>query len=102
MKTDFTATDIIQLIKACRKQGVCDFSLGELKLSFGAPKDKGTPTLPNPAPSEKEEDELLLQKECELKQEKLEELRLSDPLAYEEMIMMDNDNPREEQSLGTQ
>lgn len=96
---DLTATEVIRIMQACRKTGVHDFSLGELKLSFGP---KPEPTAADNPPDLVQNEEDLRERELELKQSQLDELRISDPYAYEQMICMDNDKQDKEQSLGTQ
>lgn len=97
---EYTPTEVIKIIKACREQGVSEFSLGELKLSFGAASEAVPPPPPN-LPNPEAEAQAFAQHEADLKQERLEELKLSDPYEYEQLICMDRDG-EEENSVGTQ
>lgn len=94
---DFTAEDVLKIIRTCKKQGISEFSLGELKLSFG-PKPVHEPVIPyNPSDPEREK-ELLADRELEIKQAMLDDLRLSDPYEYEQLICKD----QEEEKIATQ
>ncbi len=98
MNSTLTASDVIKIIRECRRQGISEFSLGELKLSFG-PKPTPEPEVaPQNPPNPELEKELLQQRELELKQAQLDALRLNDPYAYEQLMCLDQE---EEQSLAT-
>lgn len=70
-------TEILQLIAACKEAGVAEFEHEGLKFQFGKPIA---------AEDAKIEAENLSQNEIRLKREELENLKLTDPLAYETFI----------------
>lgn len=77
-----TTTEIIDVIKACKEAGVNKFEHAGLKLDFqgmalAGPADDAT------------QKKLLAEREFRIKEEQLENLRLSDPLAYETLIQYD-------------
>lgn len=87
---DIKISDIIKVIECCHRQGVREFQLNDLKLSFAAleaklPAEIETPTIIPPAPERVKED---LEKEgARVKQEQMELLMLEDPFAYEQLIL---------------
>lgn len=72
--------DVLQIIKACRAEGVSKLRYGELELELGAAP---TPTFPEDPQLAKSN---LLENELRVKESDLENLRLEDPLQYEELI----------------
>lgn len=97
-----TATEIMKIIKACNKHGVSEFCLDGLKLSFGT-KLEAVPSAPLSVQIEENPEfakSILEQREYELKQQRLDEMRLADPYTYEQMICRDKDD--EEPSIGAQ
>lgn len=73
--------EVIEVIKACKEAGVAAFEHGALKLSF----QSAAIAQPDPV-AEKSN---LRQREFALKEEQLENLRLTDPLAYETLVQYD-------------
>lgn len=92
MTTKLTASEIIKIIKQAKRLGVSHFQLGELKLRFG---DAAQIVKANP------ENEISAREEHEneIKSEQLENLRLSDPFTYEQMMC--NDLDEKETPFGT-
>ena len=86
-------TAIIELIKACRDNGVRQFEHAGLKLSFDAQLQEVRTTIVDPmmhADPIAMKDQLE-RAELQAKEEELERLRLEDPLAYEELVHRDLD-----------
>ncbi len=95
-----TVTEIEKIIKTCRKQGVSEFSLDGLKLTFGPKPEKAQAPPPEIEENPEFAKAILEQRELEIKQQKLDELRLADPYTYEQMICNDQDD--EEPSIASQ
>ncbi len=83
---DMTSTDIIEVMKACRDLGVRHFEGNGLKLEFG-PSADAKPVLGEADPAQSER--ILSEVELRIKQEQLENLKIEDPFAYEELIAKD-------------
>lgn len=90
----YSAKDLCKLIKTCAKYKVLEVQIGELRLSFG-PKDKSVTTPKTLDLVQTRSVEQASQKIGEESQAKdrldrisddLEELKLTDPLAYEKLI----------------
>lgn len=79
-----TATEILEVLKMCRELGVTHFEGNGLKLEFG---QKEAPILgvEDAKASQRSIDET----EIRIKQEELENLKLTDPYTYEQIIAHD-------------
>lgn len=90
---EFKANDIIKIISACRKFEVSELELEGLKLKFGESKPRITikdlPSLPELSPevAKRERKKELEQMEDDAQVEALEQLKLEDPLAYEQKMV---------------
>lgn len=82
-----TAAEVIELIKAAQSSGIIDFRLGELQFKFGV--DHAAPAVQLAVEDPRITQENLERNELEVKDVALENLRLADPLAYEQMIVED-------------
>lgn len=85
------AKDICQVIKACVKGKVTSFKFGDLQLEFGEiDQSKQTHVMVETKPDDKEAVKISEEAERKLSLDQLradaEELKLSDPLGYEQFI----------------
>lgn len=88
----YSVNELCEIIKTCRKYGVADVQIADLKLQF-ASHDPQSPearpvrlTKEQKAKAEAIERENFEDNEARIREEQLEYLKLSDPLAYEELI----------------
>lgn len=83
--------DIIKFIRECRRSGVMEAEISGVRLKFGEPQTRVTtkhkPTIELPPRPEEEKDQELRGMEEEIRTRELEQLKLEDPLAYEEKII---------------
>lgn len=85
------AEDICQIIKVCAKSEIRFFRFGDLQLEFGAvDQSKQIPVMVETKPDDREAVKISEEAERKLSLDQLradaEELKLSDPLAYEQFI----------------
>lgn len=91
--------ELLRIIKACRANGVDEFALGELKISFSS--DTLIPKNPRRYIKESKQMELIADKEehheaLKELEEETQNLILTDPLAFEEKLASGElvDDPR--------
>ncbi len=88
-----SAKELCDLIKTCAKNGVNTFHIGNIKLEFGQ-GNQPTPNTPIPEPTialdETQAVKISAEAERQMSfdrlQQEVDELKLSDPLAYEKFI----------------
>lgn len=83
---DLSTVDVLEIIKACRKNGVAAFSHRGLKFRLMGDDGFSQPLRPQKRLSPAEEERRLPEMEMRLKQQDLGELRLRDPYEYEQLI----------------
>lgn len=83
---ELKASEVISIIKACKTANVTAFELDGLKLKFGQENDGGLGVTPCPDPSPSELADQITEIESRVQRDRLDELKLSDPLAYEELL----------------
>lgn len=89
-----TASEICSIIVECGKSGVSEFTFGGLKINFNyKPSIEGGPLpLIHPPTEESTKLEVRARSKKEEFINTLEEARLADPVLYEELIALDEDN----------
>ena len=97
----FTAEELCSIIRVCSEAGVTEMELGDMRLAFGKspkPTEKieiplPTVTIPEPVTTLTESqhtqltEESMLHTELGFKEQEVDELLLTDPLAAEEMMI---------------
>lgn len=91
---NLTASDICEIIKTCKESSVSSLKLDTLEVVFSTPNSKNSPALSNSVHAEQEEkplvNQVIFQDSTEPKAEetwdRIEELQISNPAQYEEMI----------------
>ena len=84
---------ISAIIKACGKAGVQEFSLGELRITFGTKTDPDLSVSPLSGEALSDEDhrklneQSLEQDEVRTRENQMEELLITDPAQYERLII---------------
>lgn len=90
-KTVFSYNEICKIISVCKKSGLKSFEFGDLKLEF-SDKDHVQENIPKPVKTKLEVEDK--NKEAKIledsKQEKLDELLLLDPYAYEQLLEVED------------
>lgn len=82
---DLYTKDIVEIIKACRKEGVAALDFGDLHLRF-AESAAETVKLKGIRPDPVTEARRIPEMEIQVREHELEELRLRDPYEYEQLV----------------
>lgn len=85
------AKDVVSILEACAKARVLSLQYGALSATF-SPEGyiPSSPTgWPTSVISQEDQKRIMAEHESRLKQDELENLRLSDPELYEEMVLQD-------------
>ena len=83
MKDKFSTKSVCEIMKACRLYGVTTFESPEFKMSF-LPITQVEHTIPKMASTDTS---CIRERELITKEQQLAELHLTDPLAYEKMLL---------------
>jgi hypothetical protein len=90
---NFTAKDISTIIRACRDTGVRSLDCGGLKLQFHeeAPAQVLEPVNNAPYAADMEVEEISVEDDEDLRELELQNMMLSDPVAYEKHMRYEDD-----------
>lgn len=98
-----SGTEICKIIEACARRKVAKLEFGPLKLEFQPPVEHRPPLAPGPASPVLEPENVIREKQAQeheraleaeeirTREEQIAELQITDPLAAEELMQLEDD-----------
>lgn len=103
--SNYSVDEVCAIIKQCRESGVTQLKIGAFEASFLLPATANpgaaTPTQEELAQGEKNEQKAFLNQERKIRLEQMEQMRLTDPEGYEDLVAKGEFEDAREESDGT-